>query len=955
MATGLQVKNLTQIISGGFNGERHGFTGAGYNDWTDVPLSGSVTLSYYYADSDSGTNANSSCVYVTIKDSWNTTKDAATNKLTIQVTTQLVSVTRGSVVGSPGGTGRFMWAHPDKGTSAVWTGIGYPNQAATYLSSPGITLSTRTIVLNPESSAGKGTIYYKGGMVGHEGDATPSIYVDEFWMGTQFRNVLPDKPPKPTVAVASQTPVDCQTLTATINITQGRYGDYGTETSYARHKIGDGNWTNYVRVSTQRLGVYTIENIEPNTQVQVEAYSTGDGTESDHQVITFTTPPRPVPATLSFASQTAESNQLTLRANINYAQTLNPSHTTTTTYARYGYKLTKQLLRDEGYGHPTPDPSWWYSVSSDTSIQYGGDGWGHVEVAPRTSGSSAWVNTFMNRGAIDNPKPDTDYTILVEWMNRTNIASCTLIQDRQIELFGRTPKNVNFNGQTSGRDVIHVKTWPNINPVTMDLRVFYNMQNVTQPASIDMRITVFEGNYDDLEWQPYLSELTDWKAVATNSASGAFTIRNLDPSREVVVETYSVGDGICSGSQKQTTFFTPTPIAKPVHGSFAQTDTGTCINVTLPWTQPDATRFNTVHTYYSYHVDNTTWTDWAEFSNPTSDTASITCVPYGSTICVRSYSVGDGLKGETNATCIRVSDKPTDDRPYEGDTFVNPPVCNSLQYLAELICQEWYAIKDGDRIVYTNEEHKRHCDGDEDDPTLHSMLSRIYRFFGAIVCLTCDGANNDFNHFKQGPHQTVLVSAGDGEYADWVAPDMAVTEDSTNVVTSGGIWEAIDEFVHTAYYYIGDYDYLTLNPSTLESVKYAEAGDTALVKNGAGGTDQEYSFDGTNWTAGAVKHLDDFDMVHVNKESTFMSGFITVVIPAGSAWYWYNSNWNHLDASSDAMQEEVSELLDANMVMKQDTNEEDMQFSMLSRNPDGTVTAPIRPTAKTIYFVTEEI
>lgn len=316
---------------------------------------------------------------------------------------------------------------------------------------------------------------------------------------------------------------------------------------------------------------------------------------------------------------------------------------------------------------------------------------------------------------------------------------------------------------------------------------------------------------------------------------------------------------------------------------------------------------------------------------------------------------GDGLKGETNATCIRVSDKPTDDRPYEGNTFVNPPVCDSLHYLAELICQEWYAIKDGDRIVYTNEEHKRHCDGDEDDPTLHSMLSRIYRFFGAIVCLTCDGANNDFNHFKQGPRQTILVSAGDGEYADWVTPDMNVTEDSTNVVTSGGIWEAIDEFIHTVYYYIGDYDYLTLNPSTLESVRYAEAGDTALVKNGAGGTNQEYSFDGTNWTAGAVKHLDDFDMVHVNKESTFMSGLITVVIPAGSAWYWYNSNWNHLDASSDAMQEEVSELLDANMVMKQDTNEEDMQFSMLSRNSDGTVTAPIRPTAKTIYFVTEEI
>lgn len=797
MATGLQVKNITQIISGGYDGEAHGFTGTGYNDWTDVSLNGSVELSYYYSDSDSGTNANSSRVYVTVKDTWTTTKDSSTNKLTIQVVTTLVSVSRGSLVGSPGSTGRFMRTYDDKNGTLIWSGTGYPNVAATYLSSPGITLATRTITLNPVSEAGKGTIYYKGGLVGHESDATPSIYIDEFYMGTQFKNVLPDKPPKPTVTLSSQTPVgDCDdqpnTINAIVKITQQNYGAYGTETAYARYKVGSGSWSSYSRVTTQKTGNYTITGLPAATTITVESYSTGDGTESDHTTMTFTTPSRPTNATIAFASQTAESDQLTVRANLTYTQPINSAHSNTKTFIRY----------KEGDG----------------------------------------------------------------------------------------------------------------------------------------------------DW-------TDWKVVATNSASGAFTLRSLTPDRAIQVQVRSMADGLCSDQNtwKTITFYTPTPIKAPTHSSFSQTDTGSCINVTMPWSQTDASRFTTVHTYYSYHIDNGAWTDWTEQPSPTSGTDSISCVPYGSTICVRTYSLGDGLRGETTEACITVSEATVDDTPYKGDTFLVESTCDSLQYLAELICQEWYAIKDGDRIVYTNEEHKEHCDGDEDDPTLHSMLSRIYRYFGAIVCLICNGLNDDFNFYKRGATQTVLQSAGDGEYSEWVEPDTKVTKDSTHLVTSDGIWKAIDEFIHTAYYYVGDWDYLTYNPSTLADVKDKKTGDTALVKNGAGGTNQTYTYNGSSWVAGTVNDLDDFDMVHVNKESTFTVGLVTTVIPAGSGWYWYNNNWNHLDASSASMQEEISDLLDSNLVMKQDTNEEDMQFAVLTRNADGSVTAPIVPSAKTIYFITEDI
>jgi hypothetical protein len=46
--------------------------------------------------------------------------------------------------------------------------------------------------LPPESTGStRGTVYYRSNTCGHDGDTPPSIYVDEFWMGINFRNQLP--------------------------------------------------------------------------------------------------------------------------------------------------------------------------------------------------------------------------------------------------------------------------------------------------------------------------------------------------------------------------------------------------------------------------------------------------------------------------------------------------------------------------------------------------------------------------------------------------------------------------------------------------------------------------------------------------------------------------------------------------------------------------------------------
>lgn len=790
MATGLQVKNITQIIKGGYPHEYKGIRDGGYNNWTDVPLSGSVEVKYFYSDSQYMDNARRTTVFVTVQDTWSASIEPTTNEITLTVTSVLKRVDRSEKVGDPGSMNLHMRAWPDQ-TKAQLLFDAVQNCCCTgvALSNP-VTLDTVTLHLPANTENGSGTVFYRSNVQGYD-DSSDETYVDEFYMGSQFRNVLPDKPVSPTLGTPTFTAVNCQTVNASIPVTQNSWGNYTTETTYARYKIGaSGTWSNWQQVTTAHTGTYLITGLNPSTTVYVEVYTTGDSTTSDTASSTITTPSRPQTPTLAFVSQVAEENQTTLDATIRFTQSDRSSFGTTSGYARY-------------------------KVGDD------------------------------------------DYS--------------------------------------------------------------------------------------------------EWFSIGSNYTTKQFHITGLLPDRAITVQSYCTGDGLCCATNATMTFNTPKPPEPPVHGNFAQTDTGSAINVTMPWTQPDNARFTTGDTYWAWHIDNGAWTDWTTASDWTAGTDSIQSVPYGSTLCVRSYSVGDGLRSEATETCVTVSEAVVDDTPYQGDPFVMVTLCNNLLYLVELICQEWYAIKDGDRIVYTNEEHKQHCDGDPDDPTLHSILSRIYRYFGAILCLICDGLNDSFNHHKRGPENTVLTGNGDNSYGSWEEIDTEVTEDSTMPVTSDAVWRIIDEFIHTVYHYVGDWDYLTLNPTTLSEVLDPRDGDTALVKNGADGTNQNYTYTNGSWVAGSLEPLEDFNLIHVNKKSDWTYGGQSIEIPANSGWYWYNNNWNRLDASAGEIQQELDELLATNVVKRQDENEEYFEVAVVHRNSDGTVPINVRPANKTVYFVTEEI
>ena len=1676
MYRGLQVKNLTQIISGGYHGEYVGFTGNGLESWTRAGLNSSTINTYYYTDSDSGNNNNSSRVYVKVKDAWQATVNQADNSITVKVTTTLIEVSRGNIIGFPGTATRVMKAFSDKGGALVWTASGSPNANITYLNENNpVKLSERTFTLAPGEETGKGTIYYKSFFAGHENDALPSIYVDEMWIGTQFKNTLVGKPKTPTLSLKQQSSSNCETSTAVVSIKQTGFNDYRESSIFVRYRTSDGQFGEYFKLASTETAELTIPNLMPNTSVEVEAYSLGDGKESDHKKLTFTTTTRPVASDIKLVAQEANPDETTVHATVkltnpdagvkNYARygyrgknlfvplqqgkvgsfesnvqpdgsivvngTTNngwgenltpnspielkkgkqytflldaplpmglrgrftyknpvagsnprefyiPAGTLYTAYIPDGdinnislyfsfsgekirhpytfnntrfkltisegtavndnivdyheqsvalpegeglYKLTdnvydevkveggriklvkrvgklelsgeensitqyyitkagtigfkyknsteekifvqqdsvaniicshfnainedavyttrenktgvsiyggynnfpkysntmgfwftapdalnlgisdvasfknwlkaekakgtpviayyemkdpvitdlgaakytdlqpvigelsqnryegKNLVKfnrnyvtngvsvktndngritevkgtmtagwtvvsdfynetlfptgkytfsvDRGVNHtltvtagyidgsglnvnlnagqtkvtftanqpfrvlrislgdaigtnidlgaftpkfsfgdtPTdepyigdststgyknmfdefsglpvnknglslinqdgvlklsgaPDRDWVQLVSRDitgilmnnskyTIVQYNTpntkfyveisarkkDGSGYDVIGNKTAKTHNFTTDFTkydrytmmimcgkqddatplplfgNFGLyygtfnennlpeyspyltpLTSPRPQSPQkveglqfldsypvapitltfndtstsvsvthtkesggyiksngTMSISWTT-TNIQqislapglyrlertatgnfklnadsntggnhtlasilswekSTTFVVDKtetgvyfpylshpgfafdnlinkitlstakyKITLHNKNIYDVagtnrNNNGISSSRNgdntwsfsgVMGNTGWANITSVSSFTPILYpgtytfsidhppvgynvilKLQGDSGPKDVPIyqnnMSTTFTTNVpyksayvflqapagtvinDTQRFQLEKGEITANPSVLATldnakwielGKDGVLTIPKLDTSKEVIVQSYSSKDGVCSPINKQTTFFTPTPINAPIFSTPTQTDTGTCINVNFPFTQPDGNRFNTVKHRYSYHVNNS---EWSEFVNITELIARLSCVAYGSYVCVRAYSVGDGLRGETGETCLTVSIKTPDDTPYNGPLLINNVLCQSLPNLAELICEEWNAIKEDEREIYTNDEHKLACDGDPEDPTLFSMLSRIYRFYTAINCLICSGLNDDFNIYKQGGAGKVFIGG------KWITPAKNFNDKATNpLVTGGAIYDKLQEAIQPLYKYFKTYDYLVSSIDHLASSKDVFIkGDVALAKT------VEYTYDGKNWVKGKTQDLHDFDMVHVNNATSY-SIYGNIKTTAGSGWYWYGGTWNQLDASVSEAYDDLSEYLKSNFVSRLD-NKKKIKYEILNRNVDGSVTAPavqFDPTSKTIYFITEEI
>lgn len=193
MAKNYQWRTSSDIISGGYAGEETGVIPPDTGWRTTDVLSGSSDAEYYFRDSDIGQNSDSSRVVVSIMETW-TASINSKNYLTVTLKTIVTGIRRDDIRGSAGtmGVGRDMYMRRENGGPLIWSVLNDPiNTAHTILGSP-ITLDDYTFTLAPGQNLSRGSIYFRSNTQGHGGDIPPSEYIDLMWLGTEFRNILPE-------------------------------------------------------------------------------------------------------------------------------------------------------------------------------------------------------------------------------------------------------------------------------------------------------------------------------------------------------------------------------------------------------------------------------------------------------------------------------------------------------------------------------------------------------------------------------------------------------------------------------------------------------------------------------------------------------------------------------------------------------------------------------------------
>lgn len=236
----------------------------------------------------------------------------------------------------------------------------------------------------------------------------------------------------------------------------------------------------------------------------------------------------------------------------------------------------------------------------------------------------------------------------------------------------------------------------------------------------------------------------------------------------------------------------------------------------------------------------------------------------------------------------------TEDGEYDSDMweFITPVIpepdihnCENFQYLFDLLCQAVKALYDGNKEIYANDCSKELCDPYSDNPTMLTLWSRLLRFDHAAYCLACDMGNARFTASKDG--QYLVGEAGWQDILTVI--DENDDENSWKLATSDAIKKYILEKLHQVWHFHSSVDYLVSTKSDLDTLP--STAKSAIVAN----ENKVYrKSTAGKWEASTATDdkIDDMGVWHINNESKFDVGYVQ----AGSAWYYWNGDWQPMDA-----------------------------------------------------------
>ena len=447
----------------------------------------------------------------------------------------------------------------------------------------------------------------------------------------------------------------------------------------------------------------------------------------------------------------------------------------------------------------------------------------------------------------------------------------------------------------------------------------------------------------NIETKLYVREkgTTTWTLVDTTSAEKGYTkqLRNMI-QRGKTYESYTTTTN-CSGTYHSSIYeFTP-PTTDDIVGEITSAD-GTletsglladldyCYKVTS-FTVEEVSATNPITSRLEYRpVGQTEWVttdDVTSTVNPDTICDTVTGLLCGTTYELRTYQRIGNISSYSAVTTVTMP-------LCAGGNHV----CENLNYMTELICQQLVGIKMGVKTIYTNCDTKKTCDPYSLTPTLASILSRLLRFAQATACLTC--SLGDLHIFGSGQTNQVFMASSVGSTGNWVDLEEDAIEDSENIISSNGVKVAIDRYLHSVMRPIGTYNYYAEDMTDLVAQSSsATSGDTAVIG------DKYYTYGNSTWTeTGDVPDLQDFGLIAI-KDGTW----------AGKEFYYWNDKWNLLDIDVDALTARIEALEEATPVVSYETT--DYRYIVVSNGlTDAQIAAAITPSSKpTIIFVAQMV
>lgn len=232
--------------------------------------------------------------------------------------------------------------------------------------------------------------------------------------------------------------------------------------------------------------------------------------------------------------------------------------------------------------------------------------------------------------------------------------------------------------------------------------------------------------------------------------------------------------------------------------------------------------------------------------------------------------------------------------------------CQALSTrLMPLLAQIVGDISSGKMTIYANDDSK--CSPDDKSPTLASMMSRIYRVSEAFTCILCTYDPTLSNLLTSGSYPQVLMGKQSGsQYPHWSTPDSTPTQNSYNLVTSNGVYQAIRNAILSVWHLWekgdnGEFQYLETSFASLPTTGNTD-GDYAIVYNAQTHVNTIYKWSDSQsaWVLDETiqpANIEDFAVIHVEKGTWADKGL-----------YWFQTSWNIMDADIRELEQRVSVL-----------------------------------------------